>query len=226
MRNMSKKRIILAIVVGGLSVLIALNFNTIKFTYSMLSIYMKSRNVESNVSSKDIGPDTNINERPSLDNPIQMIIDEEKTKEEKDKLDIGDVDNTEPNDNVVVEEEFIENKPDPNSYLAILSTYNSQLEQLQNTFLNRLDGLVTQGIYEYNEGNSGSSMALDYLDRGAYLERECDKEFNTMINSMKKELTSHGYNTDIVSQIEGYYKDLKIEKKEILIDKAMSYLEE
>lgn len=40
MRNRSKKGIILAIVVGGLSVLIALNFNTIKFTYSMLSIYV------------------------------------------------------------------------------------------------------------------------------------------------------------------------------------------
>lgn len=215
MKTSSKIKAVFLIAVAILVMLAVVNFDTIKFTYDMVSIYNQNKNENSTVDLED----NEENKEVIVDNPIEKILKSEKSVD-KDELVVEESNNSK----TVVEAAPSTETKSSDSYRNTLSTYNTELVDLQNTFISELDGLAAQGIAEYRQGNSASSLALKYLDKGASLESQCDAKFDSLINSMEDELVSNGQDTAIISQIEGYYENLKSQKKEALINKGMEYV--
>lgn len=96
---------------------------------------------------------------------------------------------------------------------------------LRAEFLNNIDNLIAQGQVERHaipkEDRTISvklDMAKKYAKLGSVLEEECDKEMDSLIGELKKELQATGQSTSIIAEIRELYNEEKAIKKAALIE--------
>jgi len=123
------------------------------------------------------------------------------------------------------------NLPNPSqgkSYNQIVGTYKLRFEKMQEKQENGLYALMDEGKKEYTQlkesKSSVMSLASKYLKRINTMEKEADKEFNTLIHNLKTELNSNSYPTDIVKEINDYYNYYKKTLRAQLMKKATQQL--
>ena len=97
---------------------------------------------------------------------------------------------------------------------------------LKADYLNRIDGLLTQGKSEWNDIpikdrtlTQELNFAKKYKDKGSQLELECDKKMKALLTELEKELKASGKNTSVISEITALYNEEKAIKKADLLKK-------
>lgn len=218
-----KTKFILIGLVALISLIIAINFNKIKYSFDMLSLYNRDKKIEASDNELD-NPDDDI----LLVNPLESIVDNGDENNSDDKLmedeETGD---DQASDKATVDSTTSSNtKASSKSYTSIITDYNNQLKSLQAQFEGDLDNLISQGYKDYSSGNiSKMKLASNYLSKGSSLEESSDAKFKSLVNSMEKELKENNHDTSITKEIETYYTSFKNSKKSNLISKGMTYLD-
>lgn len=218
--------------------LIMLNFSKIKFALSLINASRKLNRVESKLdesNSKNI----------VLDNPFHAILESatinnhsnSDNKDNSSSSDISNIDNSGVSNNVTKNigtvsdtphiklENILEESNPKRPYLEIIYEYNEIFENLKSEFETELDTLIKQAIEEHSSKKiSKTKLADKYLFLGSELEKSCDKRFYGLLDSMKDELKSNGYDSLITDEIKKYYVSFKNSRKMDLIDRGMKYL--
>lgn len=213
-KNKTISILLLALII--ISLLIYINIDKIRFGLSMLDIYNKS-----NVGSKT---DSNVETNPKKEvvlNPLDKIIVENKPVDRLvDNSNEKIVDSKElPTENTPIQENI--NRPLQN----IVSEYNEMFLTLQNEFESEITKLLDTAVYDYNSGISKVTLVDSYLDKGSNLEKSSDGKFYSLLSKFEKELIKNSHNTQVINDVESYYKNFKKEKKTSLIEKGMSIVE-
>lgn len=109
----------------------------------------------------------------------------------------------------------------------ISAKYNYKFNDFKLKLENEISKLIETGITEYNSGNfSETRLADKYLSEGAKLEQKFDKEFNLLVNELRKELEENYYDTSIIKDFKDYYEIFKAEKKGAVVAKGMELSKE
>jgi len=102
------------------------------------------------------------------------------------------------------------------------------IDKLQKKQESNLYSLMEKGKAEYLQSSENKtsviSLANKYLSLVNNMEKQSDKEFNTLINNLKTELKSNSYNTDIVKEISDYYSYYKKNLRSQLFKKATEHM--
>lgn len=223
----NKKAYIWISILIFICLLVAINFTKIKFGVNMLSNYMEiGNNGYDELANIDNDIDEEIGPNPLLD------IIGNKEGEEENNTNTEDSDNEEEeNNNSTDSKNDSENSKDnintnnKDSYIEVISDYNNQFELMEKDYEAKLDSLILIGYKEYQSGEiSNTKLANKYINEGTRLEKESDKNFNNLLNEMKKELKSQGHNTDITEDLKVYYKTYKNSTKSKYMRKVKNNL--
>lgn len=223
----NKKAYIWISILIFICLLVAINFTKIKFGVNMLGNYMKiGNNGYDELANIDNDIDEEIGPNPLLD------IIGNKEGEEENNTNTEDSDNEEEeNNNSTASKNDSENSKDnintnnKDSYIEVISDYNNQFELMEKDYEAKLDSLILIGYKEYQSGEiSNTKLANKYINEGTRLEKESDKNFNNLLNEMKKELKSQGHNTDITEDLKVYYKTYKNSTKSKYMRKVKNNL--
>lgn len=210
MRKKSGKYIFTAII-GLICILIIINLGKIKFMYSMLSSYKDVKNVEAG----DLPNEDNLEIK---ENPLEKVLD----NVDNESIDNNDIDGS-PESNTEDDNKDIEVNKDP--YIVLVSDYNNKFEAMQADYESKLNNLISAGYEEFKSGDvSTMQLANKYINEGSKLEKECDANFNAMVQEMEKELKSNGHDTSIIKDLKDYYDSFKSSKKSQLMAKARAYM--
>lgn len=217
-----KMKFTLVGILATISIIIAVNFNRIKFVISILHIYKNNNIVSEQIDQKD---------KPIVENPLLNIVKNETPVDNN----INHVDNQNHNSILPkkLEESTQSNEPakynkDPilesQSLVSIAALYNEKLESMESEFLRELEDLISRGYEEYNSGKiSTSELGSKYLTEGSNLEKYSDRRFNALVKEMETKLIENGHDTNLVKYVNTYYKSFKAAKKDSILNKALKY---
>lgn len=94
-------------------------------------------------------------------------------------------------------------------YNYIVGIYKSRFEKLQQEQESKLYSLIDEAIGEYIKNGSKKSsllsMAPKYMGLANSMERQANKEVDTLIDNLKTDLERNSYDTDIIEEIRDYY---------------------
>lgn len=221
-----KTRIFIVVVLASIFLVLVLNVHKIKFGLSMLSIYNNRNKIEvvqEIDSEKKLSP---------IRNPLEDILlsKDENNMDEVKSIELKPTETskepTPPNKTILespTNTTTIENTR--KSYLKIIEEYNSTLVNLHVKFESDLNNLINQGIEDYRyESMSKSDLLTKYLNKGAELEKSSDKQFNSILKEMKKELEDNNHETSVIDKLSDYYNSFKMSKKNDIIDRGMAHM--
>ena len=118
--------------------------------------------------------------------------------------------------------------PKNKSYSSIVSYYKIEFEKLQQKQEINLYSLMEEGKAEYlvakEKKSSITNLASKYLKTVNSMEKQADKEFDSLLSSLKADLNANSHSTDIVKEIRDYYNYCKKTLRVQLIEKATQYL--
>ena len=234
MNSERKKKLIIIIILFILLILIIFNMQKIKFALGIYNIYaeqkneiIESGNVEPDIKVEIYNPLTSIieteNDIKGEDPLITQPITEEKESKDKKQEEQSKIKPT--NDiktPVTISKEKIDNiKP----YMDIVKEYNLKFESLRSTFESELEGLINQGIIEYQSGEiSSTKLSSNYLSSGTKLEKSSDVIFNSLVKEMENELKSNSHDLKVIGEIKSYYSDFKNSTKRDVISRGLKHL--
>lgn len=97
---------------------------------------------------------------------------------------------------------------------------------LKADYLNRIDGLLSQGRsewraipYEDRTLTLKLTLAEKYMAKGSQLEVECDKKMDALLVKLENELKVSGESTKVIAEITTLYNEEKAVKKAALLEK-------
>lgn len=232
---MKKRNMALILVLVAIAIVSFMNFDKIKFLFSMVDIYItENKEVEEEtnptvpvnpldqfnldeLAGEDENKDPSGLNSPEEDmkaedeNSVKAPMEENKDKTEKNPT------NKDP--------AKLNNKRDDNSLESIAIEYNSKFKSLQDEFLSSLDGLVAKAASEYlDESSSSTQIASKYISQASSLEKSCDVKMDSMLKDLKLELDKNGYETSLVADIKDYYRSFKKNKKTDFLNTAKKHL--
>jgi len=198
------------------------------FAYSGYKYFFSDINSEYQLAAiRDIKEITDI-----IDAEIEDLQNEEGMAQQdaEDKV-LGDIPSAQKPDAPLI----VSTAPDPQKIAAVKSVYEKGLLQLQEQGNAMVDGLLTSVKGEYaalKASGAGKSaildLALSYMGRASAMEREIDAGFNAMISNLSSELSAvHMPEKEIVAYttaLQASYKSQKDQRRNIILDKAKSYL--
>lgn len=219
MKNKRIKYIVLSVLVL-VFIIVVLNLGKLKFMFNMLTSYNKvhKENYEELSNEKSI---------EVKENPIDKII--------KEKDDTGVPENLEKNsedksakDEVEISDNNSDSvgKIDNTSFYNIVNQYNEKLLSMQEDYEAKLDSLIQSGYEEYKSGKTSKvKLANKYLDIGSKLEKESDKNFNSLLKEMEDQLKANNHDTSIIKDLNEYYNSLKETRRSQLMKKVKEYMD-
>lgn len=109
------------------------------------------------------------------------------------------------------EEKPAENKP---SYDSIVSKYTSKLTSLQSSATSKADSLIAQAKAEYEAnkntpGFSASQLYDKYMGIAQGIASQVDGQVSSILSSLESELSSHGYDTSVVGDLQSQYDEAR-----------------
>ena len=114
------------------------------------------------------------------------------------------------------------------SYSSIVAYYKIEFEKLQEKQESSLYSLMEEGKTEYlvakEKKSSITNLASKYLKTVNSMEKQADKEFDSLLSNLKADLNTNSHSTDIVKEIRDYYNYCKKILRVQLIKKATQYL--
>ncbi|MDX9917182.1 MAG: hypothetical protein RBT15_04120 [Gudongella sp.] len=191
------------------------------------------------ISWKSAGNEIHI-EEPVIRNPLDEIMRQPAPVEEQPVIQI--VNNTEDELEAVVDEKItdetisatqpkvethdkaaVSTEPVKQSFEEITSYYNEKLTYLEHEFRASLEQLIQSALSDYkSEDYKKSELAKIYLKKGEDMEKTSDEKFYSMLKEFKHSLSTNGYATDLVKDVDRYYTALKKAERAKLVDKGMS----
>lgn len=115
-----------------------------------------------------------------------------------------------------------DNAPQQPTISSISNDYNNKFIGLENDFKNSLDGLIDTALSDYASGQfTRLELAKIYLKKGDALENTVDEKFYALLSSFESELSSNGFDTSIVKDIDAYYITMKKAEKSRIVSKGM-----
>ena len=216
MDNKAKKIIIAILLI--ILVVIALNFQKIKFTLSMLDAFKVTE--DKDYVDEDNGKET-------LTNPLDDFL----HADQKELSESDEQENIETDNDDILEQDT-EGKNDDEqandtgkSKEDIVRKYNEELASIQSKFEGDLYGLIGQAKDEYLQGNTNStSLGFKYIGLATNLEQACDSQVYGIIDNMEKDLKDNGHTTELADYARSYYKSFKTAQKESLLSEVKKYM--
>ncbi len=111
---------------------------------------------------------------------------------------------------------------------TIISGYVAQLYAMEGRYLASIDGVLDRAYAEYvstakhNQDTAAmTAVGAKYITEIYRLESSCDAEVNTLLDSLKAELTAIGADTSIIGTIRSAYNNEKQLKRSYYMSKYM-----
>lgn len=111
---------------------------------------------------------------------------------------------------------------------TIISGYVAQLYAMEGRYLASIDGVLDRAYAEYvstakhNQDTAAmTAVGAKYITEIYSLESSCDAEVNTLLDSLKAELTAIGADTSIIGTIRSAYNNEKQLKRSYYMSKYM-----
>ncbi|MGM0397328.1 MAG: hypothetical protein ACQEP4_09795 [Bacillota bacterium] len=109
----------------------------------------------------------------------------------------------------------------------ISSKYMDEFTEMEVRFKNDLESIVASAISDYNgKEHDKLNLADIYLQKGESLEVESDKKFYRLLSELEKDLMDNSHSTEMVKEVEEYYKQFKRYEKNRILDRGMALLED
>ncbi|HSH35511.1 hypothetical protein [Schnuerera sp.] len=219
MKNKRIKYIVLSVLVL-VFIIVVLNLGKLKFMFNMLTSYNKvhKENYEELSNEKSI---------EVKENPIDKIIKEKDDTDVPENLEKNSEDKS-AKDEVEISDNNSDSvgKIDNTSFYNIVNQYNEKLLSMQEDYEAKLDSLIQSGYEEYKSGKTSKvKLANKYLDIGSKLEKESDKNFNSLLKEMEKQLKANNHDTSIIKDLNEYYNSLKETRRSQLMKKVKEYMD-
>lgn len=110
----------------------------------------------------------------------------------------------------------------------IISGYVAQLYAMEGRYLASIDGVLARAYAEYvstakhnDDTAAQAAVGAKYIGEIYSLEASCDGEVNTLLNSMKADLTAIGADTSVLATIRSAYNNEKQLKRSYYMSKYM-----
>lgn len=112
---------------------------------------------------------------------------------------------------------------------SIINNYEPVFTSLEREALERLDDLMAEGLEEYRrEERRGTldqlSLSNKYIQAGRMLEKNVDRLFYDLLESMKKDLAAGGYSAEVATDFEERYLGAKETKKKELLSQLRQHM--
>ena len=191
---MKKRNIIILLFLSLILIVFLINFSKIKFLFSILDAYTN----ESEEENDDVA-DTPVNPLDQFSFDLQDNEDLEEDKPDKS----------------TAEDPSIED---------VVSNYRPDFEGLQSEFSESIDGLISEAANEYRSGVPSTKLVPKYISKTNSIEESSDQKVNSLLERLENDLISNNHDTKIVEELRDYYKTLKKNKKNELLNKAKKYI--
>lgn len=111
---------------------------------------------------------------------------------------------------------------------SIISGYVAKLYAMESRYLGSIDGVLDRAYAEYvrtakhdQDTAAMTAVGAKYITEIYSLESSCDAEVNTLLDSLKAELTAIGADTSIIGTIRSAYNNEKQLKRSYYMSKYM-----
>lgn len=197
---MKKRNIILLLFLSIILIVFLINSSKIKFLFSILDAYINESEENDDVADIPVNP----LDQFSLDLQEDEISNSQDLEEEGNKNELTPKDPS------------IEN---------VVFAYKPELEGLQSEFSSSIDSLISEAANDYSSGVSSTKLVSKYISKSTRIEESSDSEFNSVLRDLEDELKENNQDTYIVEELRDYYKTLKKNKKNELLNKAKKYID-
>lgn len=106
----------------------------------------------------------------------------------------------------------------------VVSNYRPDLQSLQSEFSASIDGLISEAANEYISGVPSTKLVPKYISKTNSIEESSEQKVNSLLERLEDDLISNNHDTKIVEELRDYYKTLKNNKKNELLNKAKKYI--
>jgi hypothetical protein len=104
--------------------------------------------------------------------------------------------------------------------------YTARLQSLGESYESQLNGLVGEAFNEYQSDKkqgkdvSLAAMAFKYMSEGSALEKQCDAQFNALLDEYEADLRKNNLSLDTAIKAKQNYESAKANREKELLDAA------